>query len=84
MSRQYARDPDQTYVAAEVLHWTCVIPFHAHINMSLVNRDAYSVLEINVGLICACAAVFPAFFDKTAPRSLGSLVGSLLARRSQS
>lgn len=64
VSRQYARDPDQTYVAAEVLHWT--------------------VLEINVGLICACAAVFPAFFDKTAPRSLGSLVGSLLARRSQS
>jgi hypothetical protein len=44
----------------------------------------YSVLEINVGLICACGVVFPAFFDASAPRSLGSLVSSLLARRSDS
>ncbi|KAF2866564.1 hypothetical protein BDV95DRAFT_203271 [Massariosphaeria phaeospora] len=64
VSRQYALNPDQTYVAAKVLHWT--------------------VLEINISLICACATGFPAFFDATAPRSLGSLVGSLLAKRSGS
>ncbi|KAF2833914.1 hypothetical protein CC86DRAFT_415931 [Ophiobolus disseminans] len=64
VSRQYALDPDQTYVAAKVLHWT--------------------VLEINIGLICACATTFPAFFDSTAPRSFSSLVGSLLSKRSAS
>ncbi|KAH9990892.1 hypothetical protein F4779DRAFT_637786 [Xylariaceae sp. FL0662B] len=64
VSLQYARDPDQTYVAAKVLHWT--------------------VLEVNIGLICGCATTCPAFFDRAAPRSLGSLVGSLLAKRSGS
>jgi hypothetical protein len=27
VSRQYATDPDQTYVAAKVLHWTYVHTF---------------------------------------------------------
>ncbi|KAK7743727.1 hypothetical protein SLS62_010458 [Diatrype stigma] len=64
VSLQYAQNPDQTYVAAKVLHWT--------------------VLEVNIGLICACMITAPAFFDSAAPRSLGSLVGSLLAKRSGS
>ncbi|KAK7699612.1 hypothetical protein SLS64_011566 [Diaporthe eres] len=42
------------------------------------------VLEANIGLICGCAIAFPAFFDASAPRSLGSLVGSLLAKASAS
>ncbi|KAI0116200.1 hypothetical protein F4776DRAFT_666522 [Hypoxylon sp. NC0597] len=61
VTRQYADDPDQTYVAAKVLYWT--------------------VLEINIGLICACITASPAFFDAAVPKSFGSLVMSLLSKR---
>ncbi|OCL09525.1 hypothetical protein AOQ84DRAFT_220784 [Glonium stellatum] len=44
----------------------------------------WAVLEINLGIICSCATVFPAFFDASAPKSLGSLVSKLLSSRSAS
>lgn len=55
-------------------------------------RDFYILLltmslifvEINFAIICARAVGFPAFFDAQTPLSFGSLVGSLLARRSAS
>ncbi|KAF2678684.1 hypothetical protein K458DRAFT_408736 [Lentithecium fluviatile CBS 122367] len=34
----------------------------------------WPILEVNVGLICACAVTFPAFFDPSQPRSLGSFL----------
>ncbi|KAH9904695.1 hypothetical protein F4778DRAFT_40567 [Xylariomycetidae sp. FL2044] len=71
---QYGSDPDQTYVAAKVLHWTSTV----------INSCVSSVLEANIGLICSCAVTSPAFFDTAAPRSLGSFLGSLLAKRSNS
>jgi hypothetical protein len=37
----------------------------------------FSLLELNVGLICACAVTFPAFFDASNPRSFGALVSAL-------
>ncbi|KAF2105871.1 hypothetical protein BDV96DRAFT_655248 [Lophiotrema nucula] len=45
---------------------------------------AFVVLEINIGLICACALVFPAFFDAKLSGSLGSLVSRLWFSRSSS
>ncbi|KAH8882982.1 hypothetical protein GQ53DRAFT_831171 [Thozetella sp. PMI_491] len=44
----------------------------------------WTVLEINIGLICACATTFPAFFDTATPRSFGTVIRSLLARGSRS
>ncbi|KAI1335894.1 hypothetical protein F5Y15DRAFT_396094 [Xylariaceae sp. FL0016] len=44
----------------------------------------WTVLEINIGLICACATTFRAFFVTGTPKSLGSLVRSLLGDRSAS
>jgi hypothetical protein len=89
VSRQYASEPDQTYVAAKVMHWTYVnlhltLPTHFSFLRELTQRTRRSVLEINIAIICACAVGFPAFFDAKTPRSFGSLVGSLLARRSAS
>ncbi|CAI6286824.1 unnamed protein product [Periconia digitata] len=63
-SIRYAADPDQTYVAAKVMHW--------------------NVVETNIGLICACASAFPAFFDPSAPRSLGFFVRRLFSRKNKS
>lgn len=94
ISIEYAQDPDQTYVAARVLHWTYVYgprrrpsvhTFPPRLVWSLsINFFVNSVLEANIGLICGCAIAFPAFFDASAPRSFGSLVGSLLAKASAS
>ncbi|KIN08345.1 hypothetical protein OIDMADRAFT_175163 [Oidiodendron maius Zn] len=44
----------------------------------------WAVLEINIGIICACATSFPAFFDASVPGSLGSFVTKLLTTRTRS
>ncbi|KUJ10853.1 uncharacterized protein LY89DRAFT_739839 [Mollisia scopiformis] len=41
----------------------------------------WAIIEINLGIICTCAIVFPAFFDTSEPNSFGSLFGSLLSSR---
>ncbi|KAI0466953.1 hypothetical protein F4859DRAFT_495801 [Xylaria cf. heliscus] len=44
----------------------------------------WTILEINIGLICPCVITSPAFFDAAAPKSFVSLLGSLLAKSSGS
>ncbi|KAF2708714.1 hypothetical protein K504DRAFT_502736 [Pleomassaria siparia CBS 279.74] len=39
----------------------------------------WPILEVNVGLICACAITFPAFFDASLPSSFGSFISKLRA-----
>ncbi|KAI1425600.1 hypothetical protein F5Y12DRAFT_714095 [Xylaria sp. FL1777] len=41
----------------------------------------WTILEINIGLICPCIITSPTFFDTGAPKSFGSLLGGLLAKR---
>ncbi|KAH8728007.1 hypothetical protein GQ44DRAFT_824348 [Phaeosphaeriaceae sp. PMI808] len=40
----------------------------------------WPILELNVGLICACALTFPAFFDSSLPNSLGSFIRKVRSR----
>lgn len=96
ISIEYAKDPDQTYVAARVLYWTYVhilcrchspTPFPNKVSHQVghhLNLSPSSVLEANIGIICGSATAFPDFFDASSPRSFGSLVGSLLATASAS
>jgi len=38
------------------------------------------VLEVDVGIICACAPVFTAFFDPDTPRSFGRAMKKLFSQ----
>ncbi|KAK8041075.1 Satratoxin biosynthesis SC1 cluster protein 4 [Apiospora phragmitis] len=60
------------------------MPLARKIRIALTFGLGLFIPEANVGLICAYAATFHAFFDAGDPRSLGSLVASLLADRSLS
>ncbi|KAI0404812.1 hypothetical protein F4802DRAFT_212963 [Xylaria palmicola] len=71
---------------ASILRFVVSIQYAANPDQTYVAAKVlyWTVLEINIGLICPCVIVSPAFFDIATPKSFGSLVGSLLAKRSGS